>query len=72
MGAPSITKAQQGARKGFRMDSNIADVLEALANLLYLARASLDDRRAADLYLARAEHVVEAYLTSEKAASPTR
>jgi hypothetical protein len=37
------------------MDRDITDALETLANLLYLARASLDYKKIADEFLATAE-----------------
>lgn len=36
-------------------DRNIADALEAVFNLVYLARITLADRDAADAYLTQAE-----------------
>jgi hypothetical protein len=37
------------------MDRGIANTLEALANLIYLARATLDDKERVDVYLAIAD-----------------
>lgn len=42
------------------MDKDANDSLEELANLLYLARATLADKEKADAYLALAENVVQA------------
>jgi hypothetical protein len=47
------------------MDRGIANTLEALANLIYLARATLDDKESVDVYLAIADDIVKAAVESE-------
>jgi hypothetical protein len=41
------------------MNRDFANTLEAIANLLYLVRASLDDSAKADTYLSMAEDIVQ-------------
>jgi hypothetical protein len=54
------------------MNRDIANTLEALANLLYLARVSLDSREQADAYLAMAEDIVNAAMANATRPDPAR
>jgi hypothetical protein len=52
------------------VDRDIANTLEALANLLYLALGALDNRETADAYLAMAEHIVQTAANPKRANGP--
>jgi hypothetical protein len=41
------------------MGRDFANTLEAIANLIFLVRTSLDDRAKADIYLSMAEDIVQ-------------
>jgi hypothetical protein len=53
------------------MDRYIADTLEAIANLLYLARVSLDNKETADAYLAMAEDIIRTTAQREAGTRPS-